>query len=127
MIILIATFNIFALLSMIIMEKIKDMAVLRTMGFRKTQLKRLFLWQVGRIGLRGTIMGGVLAIGVCAWLYFFPYELPSTYYIPYLPISIEPLNIALMLILGPVISLLAGLYPAIQASRPVIAEVLRYE
>jgi len=127
MIIIIACFNIFALLSMIVMEKIKDMAVLRTMGFRKSQLRQVFLWQVGRIGIRGTIMGGVFAIGTCLWLYFFPYELPSTYYIPYLPISLEPLGILLILLLGPLMSMVAGLYPASQASKPIIAEVLRYE
>jgi len=72
-------------------------------------------------------MGGVFAIGTCLWLYFFPYELPSTYYIPYLPISLEPLGILLILLLGPLMSMVAGLYPASQASKPIIAEVLRYE
>jgi ABC-type lipoprotein release transport system permease subunit len=64
---------------------------------------------------------------ICLWLYWFPYELPNSYYVQYLPVAFDPLYLALILIAGPLISLLAGWYPARQACRPVIAEVLRYE
>lgn len=127
MIVLIATFNIFALLSMIVMEKVKDMAVLRTVGLRLNQVRRVFLWQVFKIGLRGTSIGGTFGIIICLWLYIFPYELPPSYYITHLPVTFDPIYIFLILIAGPVISLLAGLYPAYQSCKPVIAEVLRYE
>ncbi len=127
MIVLIATFNIFALLSMIVLEKVKDMAVLRTVGLHLRQVRRIFLLQVWKIGLRGTAIGGSIAIIICLWLHFFPYELPHSYYIRYLPVTFEPLYIFALIMVGPLISVLAGWYPARQACAPVIAEVLRYE
>jgi len=127
MVILLASFTIFALISMIVLEKIQDMAVLRAMGMKRKQVRRVFLWQAGRLGLRGTIIGGVLGILVSLYLYYFPYELPPSYYMQHLPLSLEPALIMLILLAGPLISILAGLYPARQSTRPIVAEVLRYE
>jgi len=127
MIILIASFGIFALLSMIVLEKIPDMAVLRSLGMEAAQIRRIFLWQAGTIGLRGTLIGGVAGLAIAVGLTIFPYRLPASYYIDSLPVSLEPINVFLMILLGPVISLLAGLYPAWQSTRYGIARVLRYE
>jgi len=97
------------------------------MGLTLRQVRRVFLWQAGQIGLKGTLMGAALGLAICGWLLFFPYRLPSSYYIEFLPVAVEPLALVLMIAVGPVISLLAGLYPARQATRYGIAEVLRYE
>lgn len=127
MIVLIASFSIFALLSIIVLEKVADMAVLRSMGLKLKQVRRIFLWQAGQLGLRGTVVGGLIGLIICISLKIFPYRLPPSYYIEYLPIVIEPLQITIMVLVGPLVSLIAGLYPAWQATRYGIAGVLRYE
>lgn len=127
MIVLIASFGIFALLSMIVLEKIPDMAIMRSLGMRAAQIRRIFLWQAGTIGLRGTLIGGTAGLVIAIGLTLFPYRLPASYYIDTLPVALEPITILMMILLGPVISLLAGLYPAWQSTRYGIANVLRYE
>jgi lipoprotein-releasing system permease protein len=124
---LLERWGMFVLLPMIVLEKVKDMAVLRTVGLRLKQVKRIFWWQVAVIGLRGTLLGGILGTLVCLWFHFFPYELPPSYYIRTMPVAFDPFYIVLIVIMGPLISIVAGLYPARQACLPTIAEVIRYE
>lgn len=127
MIVLIASFNIFALISIVVLEKVRDMAVLRSMGFKTRSVRSVFLLQSTGIGLKGTCVGGFLGLTVCLWLTWFPYQLPPSYYVEFLPISVEWGPVLLALLTGPVIGFLVGLYPARQATGPNIAEVLRYE
>lgn len=127
MIVLIASFNIFALVSMLVLEKVHDVAVLRTLGLNVRQVRRLFLLQSGGIGLKGALIGGLAGLAVCLWLTWFPYHLPPTYYVEFLPIRFHIGQIVVGVLMGPFIGLLVGLYPARQATRYSIAEVLRYE
>lgn len=124
---LIASFNIFGLSSLTVMEKTKDMAVLRSLGLTRGKLRRIFLLKAAGIGLWGGLLGGALSLGVVFILKKYPIPLPATYYLQHLPVVLKPLEAALVLVFVPLLTTLAALYPALQASRPSPVEVFRYE
>jgi len=72
-------------------------------------------------------MGGLLGLVVCLWLTWFPYRLPPSYYVEFLPISVAWGPVLLALAVGPLVGFLVGFYPARQATKSEVAEVLRYE
>jgi lipoprotein-releasing system permease protein len=126
---LVGALNILITLTMIVLTKYKDIAVLMSMGASRAQVRRIFVLQGMMIGLIGTIIGLVLGYSCC---YFADkYHLiqldESVYalsYVPFEPKAWDGLRIALAA-LG--ISLLATLYPARNATRITPVEVLRYE
>lgn len=124
---LIASFNIFGLSSLVVMEKKKDMAILRSVGFTQKRLRRIFLSNAAGIGMLGTLMGGLLSLVVILTLKIYPLRLPATYYLQYLPILVNPAEVFAVLAGVPILSVLAAFYPAYQASKPSPVEVLRYE
>lgn len=124
---LIASFNIFGLTALSVMEKIRDMAVLRSVGLSPKRVARIFLLKAAGIGFAGAIAGGVVGLFVTFLLRQHPIRLPSTYYLENLPILVEPKEVLFVLLLVPVLTTLAALYPAYEAGRLSPVEVLRYE
>ncbi len=124
---LIASFNIFGLSSLTVMEKTKDMAILRSLGLTRGKLRLIFLLKAAGIGLWGAFLGGALGLGVIFILRKYPIPLPATYYLHDLPVLLKPLEVVLVLAFVPILTTLAAFYPAFQASRPSPVEVLRYE
>jgi lipoprotein-releasing system permease protein len=129
LIVFVAALNILISLTMMVMEKTRDIAVLMSMGTRKSQIRRLFITQGMLIGLVGTAIG--LAIGYAlSWAgghYHVLSLAPEVYsidYVPFVPRMSDGLVVALVAI-G--ISLIATLYPSWSASRILPAEALRYE
>mgnify|MGYP000014573875 CR=1 FL=1 len=129
MIILVGALNIISALIMVVMEKTKDIAILRSMGARTKSIMKIFIYQGLIIGTCGTIMGISLGLLLCAILDRYPFiKLPSDiYYISTLPVKVQGWDIVLIAICAILISLLATIYPSLYASRLDPVEAIRYE
>jgi lipoprotein-releasing system permease protein len=129
LIVFVAALNILISLIMMVMEKTKDIAVLRSMGARRGQVQRIFMAQGILIGVIGTVIGLVIGYaisfaGAHYHLISLSAEVYSIDYVPFAPRLMDGLLVALVS-LG--ISLIATVYPAMTAARIFPAEALRYE
>jgi lipoprotein-releasing system permease protein len=128
LIVLVAAFNIVATLVMVVMEKHKDIAVLKSMGATRTGIAQIFIYKGLVIGGVGTVSGSAAGLAVCELLRTYGIPLPKdVFYVSTLPVKIYPEYFALVIAVSLAICLLATLYPARQASRLVPAEAIRYE
>ena len=129
LIILVAAFNIVSTLIMMVMEKNKDIAILKSMGATSKSVLKIFLFEGLVIGVIGTTIGLLGGLFLCFLLERYEFiQLPSdVYYISTLPVKMDMLDIAVVCVSAIAITFLATLYPAWQASRLNPAEVLRYE
>jgi lipoprotein-releasing system permease protein len=127
LIVMVAALNIVASLVLLVMEKTRDIAILRTMGARASTIRRIFIYQGLAIGLIGTFGGTVLgvAVSVVADRYQL-IKMPSdVYQISYLPFRVQSLDVAVVVLAALGICLAATLYPSRQAGRIDPAEALR--
>jgi lipoprotein-releasing system permease protein len=129
LIVCVAALNILIALTMMVMEKTKDIAVLMSFGVRVDQVRRIFLMQGLLISVIGTVIGLVLGYGL-SWLgghyRFIPLN-PEVYSIDYLPFAPLWWHAALVGAVSLGVSLLATLYPSSSAAKVLPAEALRYE
>jgi len=129
LIVFVAALNILTSLIMMVMEKTRDIAVLMSMGTRKSQVRRVFIAQGLLIGLVGTALGLVLGY-VLSWIgghyhvFSLSAEVYSIDYVPFAPRLVDGVGVAIVA-LG--VSLLATIYPSWSAARILPAEALRYE
>ena len=129
LIVLVAAFGIVSTLIMVVMEKNKDIAILKSMGATARSVMRIFIFEGLIIGCVGTLIGLLGGYGVCTLLAKYQFiTLPSdVYYISRLPVKMNILDFVLVAISALGISFIATLYPSWQASRLDPAEALRYE
>jgi lipoprotein-releasing system permease protein len=137
LIVLVAAFNIISTLIMVVMEKNKDVAILKSMGAPPRSILKIFIIEGGVIGVVGTILGTILGLGAAFNLEMitgfvenlFGFKILSSdvYYIDKLPSQVNPIDVVLIVVTAILISLLATLYPSWRASRLDPAEALRYE
>jgi lipoprotein-releasing system permease protein len=129
LIVFVAALNILISLTMMVMEKTRDIAVLMSMGTRKSQVRRLFIAQGLLIGVIGTAIGLVLGYAL-SWAgghYHLLSLAPEVYSIDYVPFAPRVIDGALVALVAIGISLVATLYPSWSAARILPAEALRYE
>jgi lipoprotein-releasing system permease protein len=129
LIVLVAAFNIISTLIMMVMEKTKDIAVLKSMGASSKSIMKIFMLDGLVIGVVGTILGIMGGSVLCFLLKRFEFvKLPSDiYYISTLPVRVQVVDVALIALSAVAISFLATLYPSYQASRLDPAAAIRYE
>ncbi len=129
LIILVAALNIISALVMVVMEKNRDIAILKSMGATTRSIMRIFFYQGAVIGLSGTMLGVVGGLGLCAILKRYKFiELPRNVYpMSTLPIQVVPSDVVIIAVSAMVITLAATLYPSWKASRIRPAEALTYE
>ena len=137
LIVLVAAFNIISTLIMVVMEKNKDIAILKSMGASSRSILKIFTIEGGVIGVVGTFLGTILGLGAAfnlekitdfvERLFGFKILSSDVYYIDKLPSQVNPLDVILIVLTAVLISLLATLYPAWRASKLDPAEALRYE
>jgi lipoprotein-releasing system permease protein len=129
LIVCVAAFNIVALLVMVVMEKRKDIAILKSIGATRAGIARIFVFKGLIIGAIGTLAGS-LSGWAFSWAlgrYEFV-ELPAdVFYVSTLPVKMVPEYFALVLAVSLVICFLATLYPARQAAGLAPVDVIRYE
>jgi lipoprotein-releasing system permease protein len=117
-IILVAAFSIIANGTMLVMEKGREIAILKSMGASDGGILASFMLLGLYIGVLGTITGIALGIGFCLALGHFGLPLnPDVYYIQTLPVSLNPVEILFVFLAALAIALLATLYPAWMAAR----------
>jgi lipoprotein-releasing system permease protein len=137
LIVLVAAFNIISTLIMVVMEKNKDIAILKSMGANPKGILKIFIIEGLVIGVVGTVFGTILGLvaalnlekitGLVENLFGFKILSSDIYYIDKLPSQVNPLDVTLIVITAILISLLATLYPSWRASKLDPAEALRYE
>jgi lipoprotein-releasing system permease protein len=129
LIVFVAALNILISLTMMVMEKTKDIAVLMSMGTKKRQIRRVFIAQGVLIGVIGTLVGLVLGFGI-SWAgghYHFISLSPEVYSIDYVPFAPRVLDGVIVALVSIGISFVATIYPSWSAARILPAEALRYE
>ena len=128
LIIMVAAFNIASSLIMMVMEKTKDIAILKAMGATDASIRRIFIFKGMAIGVVGTVLGGCGGLILCTLLSHYQFiELPSdVYYISKLPVLLQWMDVVLISAAALVICFLATLYPAQKAAGLDPVEALRY-
>lgn len=129
LIVLVAAFNIVATLIMVVMEKRKDIAVLKSMGAPGRAISRIFIYKGLVIGVIGTLLGTLFGWLGCWLLDRYEFiELPKdVFYVSTLPVKIYLENFLVVGVSSMLICLVATIYPARQAARLAPVEVIRYE
>lgn len=129
MIVLVGALNIVSTLILMVMEKKKDIAILRAMGASAKNIMRIFVIQGLIVGIIGTIMGLISGLGICYLLKKYKFiSLPAdVYYISKLPVQVQLWDIVFIAVAAIVISFIATIYPARHASKLNPVDILRYE
>jgi len=137
LIVLVAAFNIISTLIMVVMEKSRDIAILKAMGAPSKGILKIFIIEGLVIGVVGTALGSILGLiaafnlekieGFVENLFGFKILSSDVYYIDKLPSQVNPSDVLWIVVTAILISLLATIYPSWRASKLDPAEALRYE
>lgn len=127
--VLIGAFNIISTLIMVVMEKRKDIAILRSMGATRESIRRIFLIKGCVIGVVGTFLGVLLGLAISVLIQEYRFiELPKdVFLISTVPVRIYLSNFSLVAFASLLVCLLASIYPARQAAKLDPVEIIRYE
>lgn len=125
----VAGLNILVVLSMTVTDKAKDIAVLLSMGTRREQVRRIFLWLGMAIGATGTAAGlivGYTFTWIAGTYHLIPLD-PQVYAVPFVPFHPSPLDGVWIALAAMGIAVLATVIPAREAARLMPVEILRFE
>jgi lipoprotein-releasing system permease protein len=129
LIVMVAALNIVASLVLLVMEKSRDIAILKTMGTSSKRVMTIFMLQGLVIGVVGTFFGAVCGLVLC-WVFdrYRLIQIPmDVYQVSYVPFVVRPFDFVVVIISAIVICFLATLYPSRQASRLDPVQALRFE
>ena len=129
LIILVASFNIVSTLIMIVIEKAREIAILKSMGATRSGIMKIFMINGTVIGVVGTLIGLAAGLAICLIIQkTHLISLPSDiYYINHLPVRMDPKEFIAVSAAAIIISFSATLYPSWQAAKLDPLEALRYE
>jgi lipoprotein-releasing system permease protein len=129
MIVLVGALSIIGTLVMVVMEKKKDIAILRAMGTSARSIMSIFIFQGVFVGIVGTLSGLLSGLGICFLLEKYQFiTLPAdVYYISALSVQIEFVDIFFVALSALIICFFASLYPSWRASRLNPVDAIRYE
>jgi len=127
-IVVVAAGLIVATVTMLVLEKRKEISVLKALGVPQGGIVKIFLAEGLQIGLAGGILGLFSGLAWCLFIEKVGLRLdPEVYYIPSLPVKVEPLQTALTVLIAILVTYLASIYPALRASRVEPVEGLKGE
>lgn len=129
LIVIVAALQIVASLVLLVMEKSRDIAILKTMGTAPRRISTIFMLQGLIIGIVGTVAGAIGGLALC-WVLdrYRLIRIPAdVYQISYVPFVVEPLDFTIVVVAAVVICFLATIYPSRQASRLDPVQALRFE
>jgi lipoprotein-releasing system permease protein len=129
LIVIVAALNIVASLILLVMEKSRDIAILKTMGTSPKRIMKIFMMQGLIIGMAGTAFGGTAGLALC-WVLdrYRLIKIPAdVYQVAYVPFVVLPFDFAVVIVSAIVISFVATIYPSRQASRLDPVQALRFE
>jgi len=129
LIVVVAAFNILATLTMVVKEKRRDIAILKSMGGSDASIGRIFILNGAVIGVAGTILGNLLGLAGCWVLAHYQFvELPKdVFLVTTLPVRMDPMNFLVVAAVSVGICIVAAVSPARRAASLVPVEVIRYE
>ena len=129
LIVVVAAFNIVSTLVMVVVDRTREIGVLKSMGMTDRMILRIFMLQGLSIGVIGTIAGTALGLAI-AWV-LDTYEVisipPDVYFVEKLPVSIHATDVGMIVGVSLLIAFLATIYPALQASRLQPVRAIRHE
>lgn len=127
LIIMVAGFNIASSLIMTVLEKTKDIGILKAIGASNFNIMLIFAIQGSVVGMAGTSLGAGVGIAACWCLKTYRFiKLPSDiYYIDKLPVKLDLLEVSLIIVIAVAISFISAIYPAYKASRLDPVEALK--
>ena len=129
LIVLVACFNIISTLIVMVVEKTKDIGILKAIGVPQKEIRKIFMWGGLIIGIAGIVSGIIGGIVLCFLLKKYQFiQLPQDiYYIDRLPVALRWSDVGVIAGSALLICFLATIYPASKAARMVPADALRYE
>jgi len=127
-IVVVAAGLIVATVTMLVLEKRKEISVLKALGVPQGGIVKIFLAEGLQIGVAGGLLGLISGLAWCLFIEKVGLRLdPEVYYIPSLPVKVEPLQTALTVLIAVLVTYLASIYPALRASRVEPVEGLKEE
>jgi lipoprotein-releasing system permease protein len=129
LIVVVAAFNIVSTLVMVVVDRTREIGILKSMGMTDKMILHVFVLQGLWIGLIGAMTGTVLGSGIC-WV-LDTYELikidPNVYFVDRLPVALHALDVVLIFLATVAVAYVATIYPSLQASRLEPVEAIRHE
>ncbi len=128
LIILVAVFNILVSLTLTVVEKRRDIAILKTMGATDGMIRNVYLLQGALIGMISVGVGTALGLGLClgqqhySWIAF---DLDAGFLVSALPLRVQTLDVVVVACTGLILSSLAAIYPAHRAARSRVIDGIR--
>ena len=129
LIVVVAAFNIISSLIMVVIEKTREIGILRAMGVSSRSILRIFVLVGGFVGFTGTFLGTVFGVGLCliqehtGWI-----PLPGdVYMVNVFPVNVQWLDIVVVFVVGNLLTLAVTILPALKAAQHNPLEAIRHE
>jgi lipoprotein-releasing system permease protein len=129
LIVLIAAFNIISSLIMVVVDKTREIGILRSMGLSEGSIMRVFIYMGSFIGLFGSILGAITGLAICfiqEKTHFIKLP-PDVYMMPFFPVQVQALDVVVILAIGNALCVLATILPAWKASSMKPVRAIRHE
>lgn len=128
LIVVIAGFVVWVIMNMLVREKIKDIGIMRAMGFTKKNIMKIFLIEGMLLGVIGIFIGVILSLGILWYIKNYSIAgITSIYYLSKVPIEISAKEILIIVFINFIVIFLSSIFPAYRAGKMETMEALRYE